>query len=100
MPCVAGEVPRAEGPGVVTTAVVSSAATEEGLLRLRAKYENAKARISALEDLMAASRRVNTQARKEFQVRTGKGRTRSGGSRPMRFTYCAGRVAIDEASWQ
>ncbi|CAM9440994.1 unnamed protein product [Laminaria digitata] len=35
--------------------------------RLRAKYEKAKGRIAALEELVAASRRVSTQARKEFQ---------------------------------
>lgn len=36
--------------------------------RLRAKYEKAKGRIVALEELVAASRRVSAQARREFKV--------------------------------
>lgn len=43
--------------------------------RLRAKYEKAKGRIVALEELVAASRRVSGQARKEFQVREPLGST-------------------------
>ncbi|CAM9412797.1 unnamed protein product, partial [Ectocarpus sp. 6 AP-2014] len=35
--------------------------------RLRAKYEKAKGRIVALEELVAASRRVSAQARREFK---------------------------------
>ena len=66
-----GGAPRAEGRGVATAAVVSSAVLEGEFQRLRAKYEKAKGRIAALEELVAASRRVSTQARKEFQVRTG-----------------------------
>lgn len=68
---VGGDAPRAEGRGVATAAVVSSAVLEGEFQRLRAKYEKAKGRIAALEELVAASRRVSTQARKEFQVRTG-----------------------------
>lgn len=68
---VGGEAPRAEGRGVATAAVVSSAVLEGEFQRLRAKYEKAKGRIAALEELVAASRRVSTQARKEFQVRAG-----------------------------
>lgn len=48
----------------------SLAVLEGEFQRLRAKYEKAKGRIVALEELVAASRRVSAQARREFQVRT------------------------------
>lgn len=70
-PGVGGEV-RSEGWGAATAAVVSSAVLEGEFQRLRAKYEKAKGRIAALEELVAVSRRVSTQTRKEFQVRAGK----------------------------
>ena len=44
------------------------AVLESEFQRLRAKYEKAKGRIVALEELVAASRRVSAQARREFQV--------------------------------
>lgn len=46
----------------------SLAVLEGEFQRLRAKYEKAKGRIVALEELVAASRRVSAQARREFQV--------------------------------
>lgn len=65
-----GNTLRIEERGVATTAVTSLAVLEGEFQRLRAKYEKAKGRIAALEDLIATSRRVSSQARKEFQVRT------------------------------
>lgn len=58
---------------------------ESEFQRLRAKYEKAKGRIVALEELVAASRRVSAQARREFQVRESRACTMpcwiGGGSR-------------------
>lgn len=56
--------------GVVAspTSPPSLAVLEAEFQRLRAKYEKAKGRIVALEELVAASRRVSAQARREFQV--------------------------------
>lgn len=57
-------------PGVhVAERAVGSCVLEGEFQRLRAKYEKAKGRIAALEELVAVSRRVSAQARKEFQVR-------------------------------
>eukprot|EP00903_Cladosiphon_okamuranus_P008266 g7956.t1 len=55
--------------GVVAspTSPPSLAVLEAEFQRLRAKYEKAKGRIVALEELVAASRRVSAQARREFQ---------------------------------
>ncbi len=67
---------RAGGAANVTGAAGASppspstlAVLESEFQRLRAKYEKAKGRIVALEELVAASRRVSAQARREFQVR-------------------------------
>lgn len=80
-----GAGPRGGGrKGEYTTAAVgvtappssppSLAVLEGEFQRLRAKYEKAKGRIVALEELVAASRRVGGQARREFQVFMRQGR--------------------------
>lgn len=66
-----GESATAVRGGVVASppSPPSLAVLEAEFQRLRAKYEKAKGRIVALEELVAASRRVSAQARREFQVR-------------------------------
>ena len=65
-----GESATAVGGGAVASpsSPPSLAVLEAEFQRLRAKYEKAKGRIVALEELVAASRRVSAQARREFQV--------------------------------
>lgn len=64
-----GEARRKGQGGVGAMPAASGAVLEGEFQRLRGKYEKAKGRIAALEELVAASRRVSVQARKEFQVR-------------------------------
>lgn len=59
----------AEGGKIRAGDALSSTVLEGEFQRLRAKYEKAKGRIAALEELMAASRRASAQAHAEFQVR-------------------------------
>ena len=66
-----GESPATGAGGLASPCSPPSLAVLEAeFQRLRAKYEKAKGRIVALEELVAASRRVSAQARREFQVCT------------------------------
>lgn len=64
-----GERDVAEGEKFRAGDALSSTVLEGEFQRLRAKYEKAKGRIAALEELMAASQRASAQAHIEFQVR-------------------------------
>lgn len=63
-----GEKAAVEGGKLRAGEAPASSVLEGEFQRLRAKYEKAKGRIAALEELMAASRRASAQAHKEFQV--------------------------------
>lgn len=66
-----GKAQMQGGDVTATGAAAASAVLEGEFQRLRAKYEKAKGRIAALEELVTVSRRVSAQARKEFQVHGG-----------------------------
>lgn len=66
-PGVGGGAARMEGQGVATAAVVSTAVVEGDFQRLRTNSQKAKGRITAMQELVTASRRAAHKPGRNFR---------------------------------